>query len=437
MKFRLYRASILHFPKPTISPDTGFDFHSDGLLVTRNGKIADIGPYNELISLYQGCDLTDYRGNLLVPGLIDSHVHLPQTEMIGSYGEQLLQWLESYTFPTEAKFENADYAKEIASIFLNQLFMNGTTSAMVYTSVHKNAAEMLFEEASEKNANMIIGKVCMDRNCPENLQDTASTAQTESAELIEKWHGKQRLSYALTPRFAPTSSDAQLAALGELAKQYPDVFIQTHLSENKSEINWVKKLFPKFEHYLDVYDHFNMVHQRSVFGHCLHLDSHEWCLLKERKSTIAFCPSSNLFLGSGLFDMEKAMQHEVKLSLATDVGAGTSFNMLRTMGEAYKVCQLNHTRLSPMQGFYMMTQGSAESLGLSESIGNLNIGTDADFVLLNPKFSTLSELRTQNCFDGEFVVDPIDTIFALCTLADERTTSATYVAGKCVYQQEA
>jgi len=436
MSNKLYRSSILHFPSETNSPDADYVFHQDGLLVTRNGVITDVGPFSELKDNYPQQHIMDYRGKLLVPGLIDSHVHLPQTEMIASYGEQLLAWLESYTFPTEAKFHNPEYARHIANTFISELFSNGTTTAMVYASVHKISAEALFEVAAEKNAKLIVGKVCMDRNCPAELQDTAASSQKESAELIEKWHGHKRLSYAITPRFAPTSSAAQLAALGELVQQYPDVYIQTHLSENKREIEWVKQLFPQFNHYLDVYDHFNMVHSKSVFGHCLHLDQHEWSMLKDKNATIAFCPSSNLFLGSGLFDMNKALHNNVKLSLATDIGGGTSFNMLRTMGEAYKVCQLNHTKLSPMQGFYMMTQGSAAALELTDSIGNLNVGTDADFVLLDPKFNSLSELRTEGCYSDGLINDPIDVIFALSILADERTTYATYVAGTNVYKRQ-
>lgn len=435
MSTMLYRASILHFSSETLTPDTDYTFYDDGALVTRNGKILDLGFYSELKDKYAKQSITDYRGKLLVPGLIDTHVHLPQTEMIGSYGEQLLAWLESYTFPTEAKFSNPEYARLIAKAFLSQLFSNGTTTAMVYASVHKISAEALFEVAAEKNAKLIVGKVCMDRNCPTNLQDTAASSQKQSAELIEKWHGHKRLSYAITPRFAPTSSAAQLAALGELVKQYPDVYVQTHLSENKSEIEWVKRLFPQFDHYLDVYDHFNMVHNKSVFGHCLHLDQHEWAMLKDKKATIAFCPSSNLFLGSGLFDLNKALDNNIKLSLATDIGGGTSFNMLRTMGEAYKVCQLNHTKLSPLQGFYMMTQGSACALELTDSIGNLNVGTDADFVVLDPKFNSLCELRTESCYSEGLINDPIDIIFALSILADERATSATYVAGQCVFEK--
>lgn len=431
---QLYRASILHFPTSTVSPELEFCYFSDGYMVTRNDKIEGLGDFIHLPSEYRELKCVDYTGMLLLPGLIDSHVHFPQTEMIASFGEQLLEWLQNYTFPTEQKFEDEQYAANISKIFLNQLLSNGTTSALVYSTVHKAATDALFDQARNINMCLAAGKVCMDRNCPPELRDTVQSAQVDSAALIEKWHGNGRLLYALTPRFAPTSSPEQLSALGDLAKQYPDVFIQTHLSENKNEIAWVKSLYPEFTHYLDVYDYFGLVRNRSVFGHCLHLLPYEWELLKSAGATVAFCPSSNLFLGSGLFDIEEARQHKVNIALASDVGAGTTFNMLRVQGEAYKVSQLNHSKLSPLEGLYMMTQGAAVALGLDSSIGNLNVGTDADFILLDPKFNQLSQLRTANVYAGDQIDQPSDLIFALSMLADERTIHATYVAGERVYQ---
>lgn len=433
-KRQLYRASILHFPSTTKNPDSEYIYYSDGYMVTRNGLIEKTGDYCELPQEYKDLGCHDFTGKLLVPGFIDSHVHFPQTEMIASYGEQLLEWLQNYTFPTETKFSDEYYAQMISQVFLKQLLSNGTTSALVYSTVHKTATHALFEQAQQLKMCLIAGKVCMDRNCPPELQDTPQSAQLDSADLINQWHDKGRLQYALTPRFAPTSSPEQLAALGELAKQYPSVFIQTHLSENKNEIEWVKSLYPEFSHYLDVYDYFGLVRQRSVFGHCLHLHDHEWELLKSANATIAFCPSSNLFLGSGLFDMDSARKYDVNLALASDVGAGTTFNMLRVQGEAYKACQLNHAKLSPLEGLYMMTQGAAKSLELEHSIGNLNIGTDADFVILDPKFNELSELRSANLLENGHITLPCDLLFALSMLADERTIFATYVAGELVHQ---
>ena len=430
MSFKSYRASILHFPQETLAPQDQHVYIKDGLLVTHNGKIHAVGPYQTLQAEYPEAELSDHRGSLLVPGFIDSHLHFPQAEMIASYGEQLLEWLENYTFPTEQKFADPEYATKIAEVFLQQLLRNGTTTAMVYSSVHKEATDCLFRAAQLKNMCLVAGKVCMDRNCPEELQDSPESAQKDSDDLIRKWHGKDRLMYALTPRFAPTSSTEQMHALSELAQQYPDVFIQTHLSENTHEIAWVKSLYPGFEHYLDVYHRFGMVRPRAVFGHCLHLEPSEWKLLSDTGASIAFCPTSNLFLGSGLFDYDTAKTHNVRVTLATDVGAGTSFNMLRTLGEAYKVCQLKNTKLSPLEGLYMMTQGSAVSLGLERQIGNLNPGTDADFVILDPHFDPLSRLRIN---PEQHAVE--DVIFALSMLADDRAVVGTWVAGQAVYQR--
>jgi guanine deaminase len=423
-----FRAQILHFPVASGSPKSDYVFFTDGLLVTRNDKIEFIGDYKTNINQYDNLDVHDYSGKLLLPGFIDSHMHFPQTEMLASFGEQLLDWLTDYTFPVENKFADTAYARAIADVFLRQLYRHGTTSAMVYSSVHKGATDALFQAAQQHNMLLMAGKVCMDRNCPPFLQDTAQSAQQDSADLINSWHGKGRSHYVITPRFAPTSTEAQLAALGELAQQYPSVFIQTHLSENHNEIAWVKSLYPERKHYLDVYDHYGLVRKGAIFGHGIHLEPDEWQCLAEKGASIAFCPTSNLFLGSGLFDLATAEQHNIPVMLATDVGGGTSFSMLRTLGEAYKVCQLRGNQLDPMHGLYLMTQGAALGLGLEQHIGNLNPGTDADFVILDPLFDELSALRFKHHHT------PQDLIFALSMLGDDRATVATYIAGKPVYQ---
>jgi len=425
-----YRARILHFPTASASPKDDYCYFEDGLLVTRDSKIEFIGDYKSNINQYDKPVVHDFSGKLLLPGFIDSHMHFPQTEMLASFGEQLLDWLTNYTFPVENKFADHDYATAIAQVFLRQLYRHGTTSAMVYSSVHKCATDALFSAAQNNNMLLMAGKVCMDRNCPPFLQDTAELAQRDSGDLIARWHGKDRLRYVLTPRFAPTSSEAQLAALGELAQQYPQVFIQTHLSENHNEIAWVKSLFPQRKHYLDVYDHYGLVRQGAVFGHGIHLEQDEWQCLADKGASIAFCPTSNLFLGSGLFDLAKAELHNIPVLLATDVGGGTSFSMLRTLGEAYKVCQLQSNQLDPMHGLYLMTQGAALGLGLEQHIGNLNPGSDADFVILDPLFDELTALRFEQHNS------PQDFIFALSMLADDRATVATYIAGKVVYQKD-
>ena len=430
MTMQTYRASLLHFPKATTSPKQDYEHIEDGIMVTRDGKVDFIGEYKLHINQYSDAKHHDYSGKLILPGFIDSHLHFPQTEMLASFGEQLLDWLTDYTFPIERKFEDYEYASRIAKIFLKQLYRHGTTTGMVYSSVHKQAADALFEQAQQHNMLLIAGKVCMDRHCPDWLQDTPQSAQQDSATLIDTWHNNGRLKYAITPRFAPTSSPEQLHLLGELAQQYPDVFIQTHLSENHNEIAWVKELFPKRKNYLDVYDHYGLLRKGAVFGHGIHLEQSEWQRLHETQACIAFCPTSNLFLGSGLFDLAKANQQHVPVILATDVGGGTSFSMLKTLSEAYKICQLRGNQMDPMQGLYMMTQGAAQGLGLDNKIGNLNPGTDADFVVLDPEFDELSALRF------EHHRTPEDIIFALSMLADDRAIFATYIAGKAVYQAE-
>jgi len=294
----LFRASILHFPKRSSLPKDDVVFFADGALLVQGEKILDVGEYALLSAQYKQAKYVDYQKRLIVPGLIDSHLHYPQSEMIAKYGEQLLSWLENYTFPTERKFASTEYCQHIAKLFIQQLINNGTTTACAFATVHQHAASALFSEASAINMAIITGKVCMDRHCPSDLQDTPELAQQQSEALIEKWHGKGRNLYALSPRFAPTSSAKQLAVLGELAQQYPSVFIQTHLSENQHEIEWVKSLYPEHKTYLDVYDHYNMVRPRALFGHCLHLHNEEWQRLSEASATAVFCPTSNLFLGS-------------------------------------------------------------------------------------------------------------------------------------------
>lgn len=428
MTTHLYRASILHFSHKSAQPKNDYVYIKDGIMVTRNGIIVTTGEAKDILNQYPDAITHDYSGQLIVPGFIDSHLHFPQTEMIASFGEQLLDWLENYTFPVERKFADPEYAAKIAEIFLRQLYKHGTTTGMVYSSVHKQATDALFSAAQQRNMLLIAGKVCMDRNCPPWLQDTASSAQKDSADLIERWHGQDRLLYAITPRFAPTSSIEQLHALGELAQQYPDVYIQSHLSENLNEIAWVKSLYPNYDGYLDVYDQFNMLRPKAVYGHCIHMLEPEWQRFAQSGATIAFCPTSNLFLGSGLFDLKTAEQYQIPVALATDVGGGTSFSMLKTLGEAYKIGQLQGNQLDPMHGLYLMTQGAALGLGLADRIGNLNPQSDADFVVLNPDFDELSTLR----FGSHR--QPQDIIFALSMLADDRAISATYIAGEPVHQ---
>lgn len=426
---QLIRGSIHHFPESTQQYQTDLASYTDGGLVIQNGKITDLGSYADMREAYKQAAVVDYRGKLILPGFIDTHLHFPQTEIIAKYGEQLLTWLENFTFPSERQYANPEFARAMAEVFLNECLKNGTTTPLAFTSVHKASTQALFEAASQRNMLTVAGKVCMDRHCPPWLQDSPEIAQRESAELIEQWHNNGRNYYAITPRFAPTSSPEQMAALGELAQQYPDVFIQTHLSENHDEIAWVKSLYPDCEDYLGVYEKYHMVRPRAVFGHCIHLSDSEWARMAANGAIAAFCPTSNLFLGSGLFNMAKADEFGTATTLATDVGGGTSFSLLRTLSEAYKICQLRQYKLSSLQGLYMLTQGAAHNLGLSDKIGNFNPGTDADFVVLNPQFDALTSLRISPDCDCQ------DALFALSMLGDDRATVATWIAGQPQYSQ--
>ncbi|MCC2604346.1 guanine deaminase [Planctobacterium marinum] len=429
MSIKLITGHIVHFPNSTESPQQDVVEIKQGALAIDGEKILTTDTAAQLTQRYPDAEVIDYGNKLVVPGFIDTHLHFPQTEMIASFGEQLIDWLNKYTFPTERQFEDPAYSRKIADFFLNQLWRNGTTTAAVWATVHKNSAEQLFSAAYERNMQILTGKVCMDRHCPDYLQDTPESAQQDSADLIATWHNKGRLKYAITPRFAPTSTEKQMAMMGELMSSYKDVYLQTHLSENQQEIAWVKELYPNSKHYLDVYDSYQMVTERSLFGHCIHLEDDEWRLMSEKGAIVSFCPTSNLFLGSGLYNLNKAKAFNVKTTLATDVGGGDSFSMLRTLGEAYKVFQLQNITMDSLSGLYMMTRGAADALKLPD-IGDFNAGTFADFTVLDPHFNELSSLRLQDSDDAE------DILFALSMLADERATVATWIAGNPVWQAQ-
>ncbi|MCL2893783.1 guanine deaminase [Brenneria tiliae] len=404
----------------------------DGLMLLNGGTIVWYGSWREgEARLHAGVEVTDYRDKLIVPGFIDTHIHYPQTEMIGAYGEQLLSWLQQYTFPTESQYCCEQHAERMSAFFLQQLLSNGTTTALVFGTVHPQSVEALFEQAARLNMRLIAGKVMMDRHAPEALLETPMQSYRQTRELILRWHGKQRLGYAITPRFAPTSTPELLAQVQRLHKEFPDVYLHTHLSETPDEVAWVKELFPENSGYLDVYHQYGLTGRKSVFAHCLHLDEEEWNCLHDTHSAIAFCPTSNLFLGSGLFNMQKAWQKQVNVGIGTDVGAGTTFNMLQTLGEAYKVGQLQHYRLSAGEAFYHATLGGARALGLEAKIGNFTVGKEADFVVLDPAVSALQTLRHANSRQLA------DQLFVLMTLGDDRNIYRTYVDGKVVYQSGA
>ena len=402
----------------------------DGVIITEQGKIRWFGTWNDAQDhLPINIEIQHYPEQLIIPGMIDTHIHFPQTEMVGAYGEQLLSWLNTYTFPTEIQFKDKAYASEIAKFFVNELLKNGTTTALVFCTVHPESVDALFEAAEQHQMRLIAGKVMMDRHAPKALCDSADSSYDDSKALIEKWHGQGRALYAITPRFAPTSTPEQLERAGQLKAEYPDVYVHTHLSENKDEIAWVKDLFPAQKGYLDVYHHYGLTGQRSVFAHCVHLEDAEWQCMHETDSAIAFCPTSNLFLGSGLFPLKKTWQQQVKVGLGTDIGAGTSFSLLQTVNEAYKVQQLQGDKLSAFESLYHATLGGAKALDLDDKLGNFNVGKEADFVVLNIKPTALQQLRQSRSKSLE------DSLFALFTMGDDRNVEATYIYGQKAYSQ--
>jgi guanine deaminase len=405
-------------------------FIKDGLLIIRDGRVEWFGNWEEgHHQIPDSIRVRDYSGKMIVPGFVDTHIHYPQCEMVGAYGEQLLDWLNKHTFPAEKRYNDLEYAREMSAFFIKQLLRNGTTTALVFGTVHPESVEALFESARHINMRMIAGKVMMDRNAPNYLLDTAESSYSQTKALIERWHNNGRLLYAITPRFAPTSSPEQLEMVQRLRQEYPDVYLHTHLSENKDEVAWVKALYPEHKNYLDVYHHYGMTGRKSVFAHCVHLEDAEWDCLHQTQSSIAFCPTSNLYLGSGLFNLPNAWRKKVRVGMGTDIGAGTTFNMLQTLNEAYKIMQLQGYRLSAYEAFYLATLGGADALGLVDTIGNFNLGKEADFVVLEPTATPLQQLR----YDNSKTL--MDKLFVMMTLGDDRSIYRTYVDGRLVYER--
>ena len=431
MTRRAYRAAVFHLlDDPATAGAAAWDYFEDGCVVVDNGVIAELGAWAHVSKRLNGAPVETFANGLIAPGFIDSHVHFPQLGMIGSHGAQLLDWLERYAFPAEMRFADPAVAKEGAEAFLDALLAHGTTSALVFATVHAHAADALFEAARTRNMRLITGKVLMDRNAPEALRDDAQSAYAESKALIEKWHGQGRLSYAVTPRFAHTSSPEQLAAAGKLVREHPDVHVHTHLSENRDEIAQVGRGHPGAKDYLAVYETHGLVRERSVFAHSVHLSDDEWRRMGASGAAVAFCPSSNLFLGSGLFDLAKAEANKIPVGLGTDVGGGTSLSLLETMEDAYKVCQLRGRALDPFKAFYLATLGAARALKLDSHIGNLAPGKEADFIVLDLAATPLLARRLGG------VSDIGEKLFALAILGDDRAIARTYVAGECLHKRD-
>lgn len=447
---KIFRASLLYFntdPSEETPLKESVKYYHDGLLIIENNHIKDSGSYVNMRKKHNIAfeDInSSFEGKLIVPGFVDTHIHYPQTEMIGSFGEQLLPWLTKYTFPTEMKFKDPIYAKKISNFFIDELLKNGTTTALILGTVHPESVDAIFQAGNEHGMRLIAGKVMMDRNAPDELLDTAQTSYEESETLIKKWHGHKRLLYAITPRFAPTSTPEQLLLAGVLKEKYPSTYVHTHLSENSDEIAWVKSLFPQAKNYLDVYDKAGLVTSKSIFAHALHLEEDEYELLHKKNASVSFCPTSNLFLGSGLFKIRemKKEKRAVRVGLGTDVGAGTSFNMLQTLGEAYKIVSMEQNGANPriamsaFEGFYQATLGAANALSLHEKIGKLATGYEADFVVLDFSATPLQKLRMNevNSKKQDDLESLSEKLFALMTMGDDRNIVATYVNGNKVYE---
>ena len=425
---RAFRAELLAVPRdPRTSPDA-VRHEADGLLVVEDGIVAAFGAYEELAPEYSGVPAEMLPGTI-VPGFVDAHVHYPQTASIASHGEQLLDWLERHIFPAERAFASKAHAESVAAFFLDELLRNGTTSALVFPTVHPQSVDALFKAAQLRNMRIVSGKVLMDLG-PKGLCDSPATGRAESEALIRRWHGRGRLGYAITPRFALTSSNAQLAGAATLLAEHHDVLLHTHLSENLNEIAAVEARFTDAADYLDAYDHFGLVGERSVFAHGVHLSDRACGRLATSGAGIAVCPSSNLFLGSGHFNFGQADRHGVRIGLGTDIGAGTTFSMLRTAGLAYQAAMARSDRLDPFRALYLATAGSAALLHIDDRVGGLMPGQEADFCILDPEATPLLALRTAGA-------SLADRLFALQVLGDDRAVARTYVMGQCVWDRDA
>jgi guanine deaminase len=433
--WRLIRGDILHFlgdpgPAPDGAGAAGHEYHADGGLLIQDGLVRACGPWGEVAPLAPpAAQRIDHRGRLVCPGFIDTHIHYPQTDIIASPGHGLLDWLDRYAFPAERRFGDIVQAQEVAGFFCDELLRNGTTCALVFGTVHPQSVDALMGAAQRRGLRLVAGKVMMDRNCPEFLRDTARSSYEDSKRLIERWHGNGRLGYAITPRFAATSSTEQLEAAGALAREYPDVPVHSHVAENPAEVELIRELFPWSRSYLDVYDRYGLLKAHSVYAHGIYLDGRDRARLAASDTAIAFCPTSNLFLGSGLLDLRQALDEGVRIGMATDVGGGTSFSMLRTLGAAYQVAHLRGYVLSPLRAFYLATLSGAQALGLDERVGNFAPGKEADFIVLDGAATPLLARRMA-------AAQSIDErLFLWMTLGDDRAIEASYVMGEPLWRR--
>ncbi len=400
--------------------DASYAYWEDGGVAVENGLISAVGDFTDM----PAGEVIDHRPHLIMPGFIDTHNHFPQMQVIGSYGAQLLDWLNTYTFPAEMKFGDPAHAARIATAYFDEMLRNGTTTPVAYCSVHPESAEAYFAEAERRNIRALGGKVMMDRNAPDGLLDTPQTSYDDTKALIAKWHGRGRGSYVISPRFAITSTPEQLEMAGALCAEHPDLHMQTHLSENHDEIAYTMSLYPEHPDYLGIYEHYGLLGPKALLGHSIHLSDRELGVMRDTGSVAVFCPTSNLFIGSGLFNELRTRESDVRIAVATDIGGGTSASMFKTLDEAYKVCQLQGQNLPPLYAFYLMTLGNAEALGMADKIGTLDVGTEADMVVLNAAATPHAALRM------ETIETLAEELFALQTLGDDRMVAQTYIAGE-------
>ncbi|TQM91817.1 guanine deaminase [Roseinatronobacter monicus] len=424
MDRKIIRARLLTFLREPQTPDDtdSFRYFEDGGVLIEGGQITALDDFDRIDPA--GATLIDHRPHLVMPGFIDTHLHFPQMQVIASWAAELLDWLNDYTFPEETRYSDPALCATMAKAFLDRLTEHGTTTAVAYGSVHATSAEALFSEAHARDMRLITGKVMMDRNAPAALCDTPQSSYDDSKALIERWHGAGRLSYAITPRFAITSTPAQMDAAQALAAEHPDCYIQTHLSENHAEIALSCQLHPEAVDYTDIYARYGLLRANSLLGHAIHLSDREIGALAEAGAKPVFCPTSNLYLGSGLFDDARLRAAGLTNAIATDIGGGTSYSMLQTLAEGYKVLQLNRQRLHPFRAFHWITRGNAVALGLQDQIGTLDAGTEADLVVLDAHATPAMALRMERARNL------MDELFTLQVMGDDRAVVQTYVAGR-------
>jgi guanine deaminase len=426
---KAWRASILYFSGP--EPTQQAVLESDGLLVTGpdaqgRQRVQAVGAYSKLASRFADVPVEHLPGRIIAPGFVDMHIHYPQLDVIGSPADGLLPWLENYTFPHEKRFAAPEYSAQAATVFIAELLRNGVTTALSFASSHPASVNALCAEAQQRSLRLITGKVLMDQNAPDGVRDDTEQSLLDSEALIRRWHGVDRLGYAITPRFVPSCSAAQLRGAGELAARYPDVWIQSHAAENQDEIDWVHRLYPDARSYLSVYERFGLLRARAVYAHCIHIDDEDRALLRHSGAAAAVCPTSNLFLGSGFFDYAGAERAGFQYGLASDVGGGTSFSPFHTMLAAYYAGREGHSKvgvsLSPQNLWWQHTAGAARALGLEGVVGNLLPGCEADFVVLNPQATPLLARKTAQAGSLD------ELLFAMIVLGDDRLIERTVIS---------